>query len=245
MLKRTLGLQPNAANEYLYGSREDGLFGVPLAAEDSDIAIINGGFKLLTSRDHIVKDIAWAELTEEANYRMNSTRVQNPQDFLNSAESDRTANRYASQWTRARQVTERIKVKWDISENREVQVITGKETIGDRRKIFSTLRNKLRKDRTASLRDHLHQGKTNTSIAAAGESSHFFTDDAFTRFKDWRLIHRARLGLVKLKAYSRPYRAHPGPVNKKCRKCAKLRLFRTSSTTAWSTRHYKERDIML
>lgn len=43
LLKRTLGLPPNAANEYLYGARDDGLLGVPLAAEDSDIAIIDGG----------------------------------------------------------------------------------------------------------------------------------------------------------------------------------------------------------
>lgn len=43
LLKRTLGLPPNAANEYLYGLRDDGLFGVLLSAEISDIAIIDGG----------------------------------------------------------------------------------------------------------------------------------------------------------------------------------------------------------
>lgn len=53
--KRTLGLPHNAANEYLFGASDDALFRVPLAAEDSDIAIIErgGGSKLLTSKDYI------------------------------------------------------------------------------------------------------------------------------------------------------------------------------------------------
>lgn len=57
---------PNAANEYIYGSREDGLIGMPLAAEDSDIAHIDGGVKLLPSRDPIICDLAWSELADEA-----------------------------------------------------------------------------------------------------------------------------------------------------------------------------------
>lgn len=44
LIKRTLGLPPNAANEYLYGTRYDLLFGVLLVAEDSDIALIDGGY---------------------------------------------------------------------------------------------------------------------------------------------------------------------------------------------------------
>lgn len=42
LIERTPGLPPNAANEYLYGARDDGLFGILLAAEDSDIALIDG-----------------------------------------------------------------------------------------------------------------------------------------------------------------------------------------------------------
>lgn len=39
MIKRTLDLPPNAGNEYLFSSKEDGLFGIPLAAKDFDIAL--------------------------------------------------------------------------------------------------------------------------------------------------------------------------------------------------------------
>lgn len=37
LIKKSLGCQSNAANGYLYGSNRDGLFEIPLAAEDSDI----------------------------------------------------------------------------------------------------------------------------------------------------------------------------------------------------------------
>lgn len=58
LLNRTLGLPPNEANEYVYSAREDGLFGIPLAADYSNIAHIDGGLKLLTSRNLIIKSRA-------------------------------------------------------------------------------------------------------------------------------------------------------------------------------------------
>lgn len=86
--------------------------------------------------------------------------------------------------------------------------------------IFDKLRNLHKKLRTTSLRDlHKHQGKTNTCIAASKESSHFFSDGAYTNFTVWRFIHRARLLLLKLNVYNKPTRLNPGPVNKKCWKC--------------------------
>lgn len=57
LIKKTLGLPSNTANEYLYGSRQDGLFCIPLASNDSDIAL-----KLLTSTDKIVQSLAWETL---------------------------------------------------------------------------------------------------------------------------------------------------------------------------------------
>lgn len=84
--------------------------------------------------------------------------------------------------------------------------------------IFSKIRNMRRKLSITSHRDlHNYQGKTNTCIVGAAESSHFFTDGAYTYFKDWRFIHRARLGLVKLNGYNKPTKA--GSVNKKCCRC--------------------------
>lgn len=96
LLKRTLGIPPNAANEYLYGSRDYGLLGIPLAADDLDIASIDGGFKLLTSKDPLIKTFAWEELDDTANYRNESTAAVNKELFLNSPPSGRNSNKYKS-----------------------------------------------------------------------------------------------------------------------------------------------------
>lgn len=53
--KEIICVPENTANEYLYGSSADTLLGIPLSAEDSDIAHIDGAFKLLTSEDEFVK----------------------------------------------------------------------------------------------------------------------------------------------------------------------------------------------
>lgn len=67
LIKKTLGILLYSANEYLYRSGDDGLFGIPLATEDSDIALIDGGFELLTSNDKIIQKLAWNELVDVAN----------------------------------------------------------------------------------------------------------------------------------------------------------------------------------
>ena len=66
LLKKTFNLTINATNEYLYGLRERGICSIPLIADDSDIACIDRAFKLLSSRDLIVPDIAWDEWSKIA-----------------------------------------------------------------------------------------------------------------------------------------------------------------------------------
>lgn len=50
-IKEILDLPQQGSISYLYGSTNDGLFGIPLAGEDSDIAHIETAFKLLSSED--------------------------------------------------------------------------------------------------------------------------------------------------------------------------------------------------
>lgn len=219
LYKKTLGLPSNAANEYLYGRKEDGLIGIPLAAEDSDIAHIDGGFKLLTSRDKIIKNLAWGELTDIANWRFESTNQSNIENYLNSAPSSRTSDKFKSQWSKARQATKRLGINWAVNDREDIELKVGDEFVKERRGIFRAIRKYLRITRTISLRNHPHQGKTNTCVAAARSSCHFFTDGKYTTFKDWRFIHRARLGLFSnLNAYNHA----SGHNNKNCRRCPKL-----------------------
>lgn len=58
LIKRELGLPKDANTGYLYGDTKQCLFGIPLAVDDSDIAKIDTAFKLLTSPDPYVSNIA-------------------------------------------------------------------------------------------------------------------------------------------------------------------------------------------
>lgn len=124
-----------------------------MAAEDSDIALIDGGIKLLTSKDPIFSDVAWAELNEDAAFRFRSYLINGGEDFLNSNKHDgeRVANRYASPWTKARMASSYLGVKWSFLPEKDVTLNFDDITINDRRAVFRILRNLFRKKRTMSL----------------------------------------------------------------------------------------------
>ena len=61
LIKSTLNLPDRACTDYIYWNPKDGLFDVPLVAEDSDIAKIDTA-KLLMSIDPNVKIHAWEDL---------------------------------------------------------------------------------------------------------------------------------------------------------------------------------------
>lgn len=139
-----------------------------------------------------------------SNWRYQSTSITNGHKYLKSAPSDRTSDKYKSPWSRARQATDRLGIGWSIRDIYEVELKVGGETVADRKAIFRNIRKHLRDKRTLSLRDNPHQGKTNICVAAAKASTHFFTNDNYMTFKDWRFIHRARLGFFnKLNAYNK------------------------------------------
>lgn len=143
-IKRTLGLPPVAADEYLYGTRVDGLLEIPLAAEDSDISHIDGGVKLLKSKGPIIRNLAWWELSHEALHRYRSHLVWSRCDYLNSivhSVEDCSSNNYSSVWIRVRQATTRLGLSWRLYEDeRNVELVSGESVVTDRRAVFRTLR---------------------------------------------------------------------------------------------------------
>lgn len=86
LLKKVLNLPGDARANYLYGNTAKGLFGIPLAAEDSDIVKLDTVFKLLTSLDLAVQETAWKDIRRAATSRVDG----NPSnadiaDFLSGA----------------------------------------------------------------------------------------------------------------------------------------------------------------
>ena len=59
-----------------------------------------------------------------------------------------------------------------------------------------------------------HQGKVMACVADQPVRSHYMYNGSFTRFAEWRFVHRARLSLVPLNAYSRTAGG-----DRRCRRC--------------------------
>jgi len=77
-----------------------------------------------------------------------------------------------------------------------------------------TVRDTLRLIRSDALIAKPDQGRAVECVAAHSASSHFLRDGDFTRFADWRFVHRARLNLVPLNGSS-SWRAG----DLRCRRC--------------------------
>ncbi|GIY31147.1 reverse transcriptase domain-containing protein [Caerostris darwini] len=69
-IKATLSVPEPAANEYIYGHRKHGCLGVPIAAEESDLNLIDSAFKLLTSRDESLRELAVGHLVQTVKRRV-------------------------------------------------------------------------------------------------------------------------------------------------------------------------------
>ncbi|CAI6357022.1 unnamed protein product [Macrosiphum euphorbiae] len=65
-----------------------------------------------------------------------------------------------------------------------------------------TMRNNFRATRSADLIAKPDQGRAMECVAAHPTSSHFLKNIDYTRFADWRFIHRDRLSLVPLNGSS-------------------------------------------
>lgn len=98
-----------------------------------------------------------------------------------------------------------------------VRITVGNDTLSPkhRRKVMRTLRKRLAATHDSTLQQKPNQGKVIECVAADRSSSHFMRTGQFTRFTDWRFIHKARLNLLPLNA-ARPW-ARSG--DQRCRVC--------------------------
>ncbi|XP_035205588.1 uncharacterized protein LOC118180627 [Stegodyphus dumicola] len=219
-VKRTLNIPKEASNNYLYGLSGKGALGLPLASEDSDIAAIDGAFKLLTFRDLAVRLLAWEDLTSFVQARLQCpTSPELIAQFLSAADDGPfagTTNRISSMWSAARAASRRLNITWSIDNEHLPSISYGGFTIyaSKRNSIFKSIRHHMRSVRLQDLVSLPNQGKAMECVADSKCSSHFFRDGAFTRFAEWRFIHRARLNLVPLNAAKPCYQS-----NRQCRRC--------------------------
>lgn len=206
LIKRTLNLPTRASNEYIYGERKQGCLGIPVTAEDCDIVTIDSAFKLLTSPDCATTTLAKEDLNRTVQDRIgHPPTARELETYLDSSQEgdlQTTTNRHSNIWTRARVASRHLNCRWGLEPDVKITV-EGKTTHAQhRRQVCHNLRSGLREKRTATLHAAPHQGKVMEVVAKSRASSHFMTTGSFTRFADWRFLHRARLGLVPLRAYN-------------------------------------------
>lgn len=97
LIKKELNLSRDACTEYLYGDSAEGLFGIPVSADDSDVAKVDTAFKLLTSSDPFVAENAWNELRSVTEKRQTAPATfEDMGKYLDDAKLEFEANDYKS-----------------------------------------------------------------------------------------------------------------------------------------------------
>lgn len=119
MLKTTLNLPQRASNDFLYRSRQMGCLGIPLTAEDSDVVTVDGAYKLLTSPDPVIRNIAARHLEHIIRDRTGHTPDPDQKsEFLSASQEGEfatTTNRFQNIWTRARVASRHLNCRWKMT----------------------------------------------------------------------------------------------------------------------------------
>ncbi|XP_055947152.1 uncharacterized protein LOC129980793 [Argiope bruennichi] len=218
-IKNTLGLPENAANAYLYGHKSKGSCSIPIAAEESDLNRIDTAFKLLTSSDEEIVLLATEDLRQTISHRLKipSPFDANLEDFLSGVMEGPFStfdNAYSNVWTCARLAFRRLGVVWEFDDG--VPRVKYNEIVvraSGRRKVIFSIRDRLRNNRSTALINKPSQGKAMECVAQSPASSHFIADGTYTRFADWRFVHRTRLNLLPLNG------SQVWKEDKRCRRC--------------------------
>ncbi|GIY24075.1 retrovirus-related Pol polyprotein from type-2 retrotransposable element R2DM [Caerostris darwini] len=127
-----------------------------------------------------------------------------------------SSNKLSNIWTIARCASRRLNVERSFED--QVTRLLFQDLIlkpQHRRKVLFSIRDRLRVERSLRLKNKNNQGKVLKLASLAPASSHFVSDGSYTRFADWRFIHKARLNLLPLNGCQQWKSAN----DKMCRRC--------------------------
>jgi len=157
------------------------------AAEDSDIAAVDSGFKLISSTDLKVAGDAVEHVKEVTGRRISKEpSIHEVSSYLSGVDESvfREARVTGDSRSRARNTTKRLRVKWSLdgapSITHEGAVMRTKQ----RWSVMRTIRDTLRLKRSDALIAKPDQGRAVECVAAHPVSSHFLKEGDFTRFAD-------------------------------------------------------------
>ena len=200
---------------------------LPLA-DLADALTVAHAYRILTARDGAVRELAWETLRGVVGRRIGHVpSCEDIASFLSgSLEGRLRVGGESSFWSTVRNAgrrqSERLSLRWRwVGETNEMTVgcrgprgATVVVPPGARSQVVTRLRSAVAYfylDRVVSKPD---QGKVFEVSSRSGVSNHFLRGGSFTRFADWRFIHRARLDVLPLNGARRW-----GAGDRRCRRC--------------------------
>jgi hypothetical protein len=216
--KKCLYLPQRASTEPLYLSYQRGGLNLLPINVLADISQIVHGLRLLQSAHLGLLSTAFLKNVVQKRIR----RPPEPQDLANylcGSMEGAFANEsidLSNIWSRLRSATRRLRSKinvaWVNDDDDLILCLNGFVLRTDT--VEYALRNAVREFYRQKLLAKPDQGKVCEVTSATNPPNHFLRNGSFTRFADWRFIHRARLDCVPLNGSQRF-----GNRNRKCRRC--------------------------
>ncbi|XP_026477743.1 uncharacterized protein LOC113383708 [Ctenocephalides felis] len=214
--KKWANLPQRASAEILYIPYKEGGFNMLPTSVLADIAQIVHATRIMTSRDEALAKSSLDALKEVVRKRTGTEpTTQLMTEYLNSSFEGvlgKPANDITSVWSRVRAAVRRLKMKINVRLELEALYVDDEKV--ERKNAEMKLRTAARKFYLKQLLAKPDQGKAFDIISAYNSSNHFMRDGKFTRFAEWRFVHRARLNVVPLNGCRRH-----GQGDKKCRRC--------------------------
>ena len=231
-VKKWLNLPQRASAEIVYIPSPLGGAGILPFSDMRNVCAVTHGFRLLTCPDNDVREIAWDTLKTAVQLKIK--RVPDVTDiasYLNgSTDGDmcQTNSDVPSLWSRVRMCTRALRRTVDIAwwwcgTLGEIQLMIprpGKDPNvarahpAARRQVCNLLKTGLRTSYLHRLLKKPDQGKVFSVTSLRSESNHMIKSGLYTRFADWRFLHRARLDTMPLNGTRRF-----GTASKRCRRC--------------------------
>ena len=200
--------------------------------ETLDIAMVVQSYRMLTSKDKFVAQVAKHALTAVVKRKTRHLPSENEIcNYINGASDGDLANPSGdirSLWSRTRSATVTLKksinLSWSFNTTRkqfEISIpmpqqqpeVTIVHPVA-RHHLLGVLRKAARVNIMARLQRKPNQGKVFEVSALWSSSNHFLRSGLYTRFADWQFTHRARLDCVPLNTTKRF-----GDGDKRCRRC--------------------------
>ncbi|XP_068989965.1 uncharacterized protein T26G10.4-like [Neodiprion pinetum] len=230
LAKSWLNLPQRASAEVVFLPPSRGGCGLLPLADLADVLTIAHTFRMLSAADAVVKGLAWSSLGRAVSRKLGrDPSCYGLAAYLSGSLEDglaRDGGDTSSLWSRARNAARRsakalgLRWRWSAKLGElavEIRGSAGRTTVVPPRargQIVRRLRAAWAEHYRLRLLGKPDQGKVFEVSSWSRYSNHFLRGGSFTRFADWRFVHRARLDVLPLNGARRW-----GDGDKRCRRC--------------------------